>query len=369
MMKMVDSIAMNSINLGPGANQTLGLEQMKTLPQPLEDIPKHAVLPEHLGRSISEILKADAPAVIVQMDYCVSDLIMWLYYHWHGTLIVCTGNRTVFEQVVGASGRILRLSVINPYCQQGCPDDGHKGQIRVASYQGFETSHANSWEAQCKPETNSDRGSAHSGSYPSDLYDVRNPFYRPYLKLRNLEMNQAQWSAQVIIRTLINQRVKATDSTLSLRLDPTSDHTFRWWLKLAPSILQLTYHEENNKTVRPLYTPEAVTMLETADSALASQTSSMDVQDIIEHYPELTDAMEKAANRCQCGCERIGITNHGCLQTVILGEIVLLVGHALAEAAGATQASNMTDGPKSIFDATIRLLGTVASQGVILWGD
>jgi hypothetical protein len=54
------------------------------------------------------------------------------------------------------------------------------------------------------------------------------------------------------------------------------------------------------------------------------------------------------------------------------GEIVILIGHALAETAGVTRVSNLTDGPdgpKSIFDATIRLLDTSSCQKTILWGD
>jgi hypothetical protein len=373
--KMVDSIAMNSVNIGPGANQTLGLERMRTLPQQLEDLPKHALQPEQLGRSICEILKADASELIVQMDYCVSDLIAWLYYHWHGTLMVYTGNKTAFEQVLGGSGRILRLTVTNPHCQQGCPQDGHEGTIRVASCQGFDTSYPKPWEAKCRFKTGSDRSSARSGSYPSELYDIRNPFFRPYLKLNEKESKQAQRSAQEIVYALINQRVRVTDSTLSLRLDPTSDQTFRWWLKMAPSILQLNLdlaqNEAKNKAIRPLYTPEDM-MLDSADSDLASHTSSVDVQDVTEHYYELTDAMAMAGTRCECGCKRSRNTKDGCLQTVMLGEIVILIGHALAEAAGATRVSNLTDGPdgpKSIFDATIRLLDTIACQGIILWGD
>jgi hypothetical protein len=286
-MKMVESIAMNSINFGPGANETLGLERMKTPPQQLEDLPKHALQPEQLGRSISAILKADAPELIVQMDYCLSDLITWLYYHWHGTLIVYIGNRAVLEQVVGASRRILRLSVTNLHCQQGCPEDGHRGTIRVACSQGFEISPTNSWEAQCRFKMNSDWGSTHFGSYPSELYDIRNPFFRPYLKLNKMESKRAQRSAQEIVHALINQRVKVTDSTLSLRLDPTSDQTFRWWLKMVPSILQLNLdlaqHQEKNKTIQPLYTPEADVMFEAADLELASHTSLIDVQDVTEH--------------------------------------------------------------------------------------
>lgn len=373
--KMVDSIAMNSVNLGPGANQTLGLERMRTLPQQLEHLPKHTIQPEQLGRSICAILKADASELIVQMDYCVSDLIAWLYYHWHGTLMVYIGNKTIFEQVVGGLGRILRLTVTNPHCQQGCPEDGHEGTIRVASYKDFDTDYPDSWGARCRFKTNSSWDGAHSGSYPSELYDIRNPFCRPYLKPNAKESIQARRSAQEIVYALINQRVRATDSTLSLRLDHTSDQTFRWWLTMAPTILQLnldhTSGPTKNKPIRPLYTPEDV-MIECADSDLASHTSSIDVEDVIEHYPELTDAMECAGTRCECGCRGCRNTKDGCLQTVILGETIILVGHALAEAAGATGVSNLADGPagpKSIFDATIRLLDTIACQGIILWGD
>ena len=108
------------------------------------------------------------------------------------------------------------------------------------------------------------------------------------------------------------------------------------------------------------------------DSILDSETFDTDVSAVIDLYPEIKDAMSFAGNRCACGCHGTSYTlKGGCLQTFMYAQVVLLIGHAMAESSGATTVSHVNSGLSSeaLIESTTRFLDNLSSQGLIFWGD
>jgi hypothetical protein len=85
--------------------------------------------------------------------------------------------------------------------------------------------------------------------------------------------------------------------------------------------------------------------------------------------------MALAKQRCECGCRKgapsgdVDDGGAGCRQILMAAQVLLYIAHALAEAAGAEDVSNMrgADSAKDLMDATMELLGTIATDGYITW--
>ena len=108
------------------------------------------------------------------------------------------------------------------------------------------------------------------------------------------------------------------------------------------------------------------------DSDLDSETSDTDVSDVMSLYPEISDAVKLASQRCTCGCaDPMYALKGGCLQSLMYAQVVLLVGHAMAESSGAVDISHVRSGTSGhyLISATTRFLDNIATQGLILWGD
>jgi hypothetical protein len=88
-------------------------------------------------------------------------------------------------------------------------------------------------------------------------------------------------------------------------------------------------------------------------------------------YPELSEILQMASERCNCGCLSIIDTDddEGCLQTLVASHFFQLIGHSLADAAGISDISNLRtiEGVKSLVSATKTILVTIPIEGRITW--
>ena len=102
------------------------------------------------------------------------------------------------------------------------------------------------------------------------------------------------------------------------------------------------------------------------DSSSGADFTLSEIKDL---YPELTDSMQIAAERCQCGCkssiERLDMD--GCLQALAVTQLLLLVAHGLVDSAGVRDISNFygENSAHSLIDATIVILVGIATRGEI----
>jgi hypothetical protein len=97
---------------------------------------------------------------------------------------------------------------------------------------------------------------------------------------------------------------------------------------------------------------------------------------IAKWYPEIYAALQLVYDRCECGCRYNGLGNTlneeldaGCLLALMFSEIMLNIAHAMAEAAGASNASNLqgVSTATNISEAAVALLGSIAQDAEILW--
>ncbi|KAK7952813.1 uncharacterized protein PG986_008541 [Apiospora aurea] len=369
--KMVDIIALNSVNIGEGVVDVPGLPRLEVMPDVLRSLPIHVLSPEVLARAIVEIQLSTSDSTLVTMAYCATDLIGWIYYHWSGVLEVWVSNRQIFVEPLGDSSRVLQIFVTEPECTRDCTAKHSPSQINVCELHQNQSSER--WSETANFQSRTHEKWDHAGAYRLDIYDIHNPYSLATLELSRKEQKLARLCAQSLVRTVLNQKVRATGSSIALRIDEKSETTVEWWMWAFPSLCQENLSgEDKGAQTSQVYKQDGEHM-SPEDSMIASETSTIDVEDVLDHYSELKDIMDLASERCVCGCEKGEYRlRPGCLQSVILAQALMLIGHALAQAAGATSASNLspTD-PYStpVIDATIRVLDSLATQGMILWGD
>jgi hypothetical protein len=203
-----------------------------------------------------------------------------------------------------------------------------------------------------------------------------------FLSLNKTERKTCEKSAQRIVRSVMNLRVRAGNATygknVNLRVDDVTSsdsvREFHSWTQNIPSLLQL--HLEDQRYTRQLYHPPDDTFVHRPEinSRLEEEEvkneTFYEVANIIKWYPELSDAMDFARDRCTCGCKEVlSQIRLGCLQSAVYAEVLLIVGHAMAEAAGAVDISNLAGSrlSRALVVATARLLGDIAHGGIIWW--
>jgi hypothetical protein len=212
------------------------------------------------------------------------------------------------------------------------------------------------------------------------LYEFKNPFESGLLKLSKTEIITCEKQAQSIVRSFMNLRVKplAGHDGQNISLIVTEDASsltssqFRDWVQSVPSLLQKNL---GGTFERNIYNPNLdVYVVPEINDFLGEHTSESFYSPhlILRWYPEIHDALEQHRSRCACGCEEVlgRSLRRGCLQSLIYSQILLLVGHAMAEAGGAESISHVegSDSSKALMFTTSRLLGDVAS-GKIHWSE
>lgn len=345
--KMVTSIGLHAINMGNGVGP---------LPDSLEALPKHYLTPQTFAESVQTIQGISQSDILVQVECCAIDLLSWIYHHWIGTLSVSGENTIIFHEPVGESSLNLTFMITNPN-----RPDGNVGSIWIGTYQ------ESSFKAS-QPVYEGSLGSTpdffnYSG-YRSQLYEFRNPFTlaRVSLGLNNKETRAARISAQDIVRSILELPVGPADhGKLRLIIKKSAETKFRWWLARTPALLQENLSDSKTPT-RPLFTAD--------DGRKSKRNIQYDLISLVHWYPEIADATKTAAERCECGCQhKMTELDEGCLQAVTIAEVLMIVGHSMADAAGAADVSNFrgSESARSLLDATMNFLGRIVCDGEITW--
>ena len=209
-----------------------------------------------------------------------------------------------------------------------------------------------------------------TSSYPSSrrpLFTFCNPFliklydcgYGVSVGLNSEEKEYAASAVQKVSRSILELFVEPRyGRSLCLTIMKKARTKFRFWLARMPSILQQDPNWMNVSEI-PFKSDEDES--ETPDDGKAN------ISLIVDSYPDIQFALMAVAPRCHCGC--VEQVDEGCLQSIMLAEIVLLVGHSLADAAGASDISNLRgrETGRDLLDATSTLLTEVVRNGEIRW--
>ncbi|RYP23389.1 hypothetical protein DL765_001094 [Monosporascus sp. GIB2] len=382
----VHSIALHTTNSTP---------DFVRLPDVLQKLGQHLMTAKALFGSISAIQRILSNDIFVHMQYCVADLLSWIYHHWSGQLLVVNNNEKIFNENLGPEiskgKRSLTVVIENSCAAVGrCYDFNHeRGCVSVGTTHDSAFVDA-SFEPSFKTESTSRAHLPNTSVERSKLYEIadRNPYVRYYLTINEKEDIAAQRSAQEIVRSIMALHVVPTGgTTLRIQLTPEGTPSFQWWTVCVPSLLQQDNLASESAPIRPLYRPRskaeslALKGVDTRKIPPVSKQAEMrgrgyyQLPAICKLYPEIADAMALAKQRCECGCRKgtsssdVGDGGAGCRQILMAAQILLYIAHALAEAAGAEDVSNVhgIDSAKGLIDAAMEFLGTIATDGYISW--
>lgn len=221
------------------------------------------------------------------------------------------------------------------------------------------------------------------------------PFQTRHCHLNHKEQKTAEKVAQDIVRLIVDLPVSPIQAVLGFKLDKKSKVKYRWWLKKTPTILQknlsATDDKKNPRATDGKKNSEPSSRQERSSyrASLIPQEDKVHLNEIrgddndhytpgqiTKWYPDVCTALELAYERCECGCNERVIDDileeeldSGCLLALIFSETMLHVAHAMAEAAGASDVSNLhgVDTAITLAEAAVALLGPIAKYGEIMW--
>lgn len=374
--------------------------------------------------------KHDNGDLFVQATLCPTDLLRWILHHWVGRLEVSYGNRFIFKELLTsptsklATREAKMTFMITGSCeghvQTRCHSADHVGSVWIG--------HPHSTlmlPGDVIFETATDPLAGYqTGRVPCKVYDFVNPYTSLSLSLTDTETRAAKAASRAIIIRILNTAVTPSSGGVNLRVvehEDDSSKPFRTWVSRIPAILQWDLPVDTAPHRIPPPSPvqgdyisdnsdlnddidqknesddlEASTQLDhlTGHSSESDGIPiAFDLDRLCVQYPELQSAIQLGRVRCKCGCnDRPGepITAAqsvprrasgkqrqsdepiaaGCVQSAMFGEVMLNIGHALADAGGAESVSNLlgSESSRSLLEAAVNLLFSISDLGEITWG-
>jgi len=383
----VHSIALHTTNSAPN---------LAELPKELQRLGHHVMTANALFGAISATRKITSDDISIHMQYCATDLMNWIYHHWSGRLLVVSNNEKVYDEdlmhATHTAKRVLTVFIDKGCTAKRCHDVNHsQGSISIGTTHN-PTSNGAPFDPSFKTDGISQAHLPNTSAGRSKLYEIadRNPYVKYYLTISQKEDVKAQTTALEVVRSIMALYVApGSDMTLRIESPPVKDsRTFQWWAVCAPSLLQQDNLLPEDASIRRIYWPgrpfeEKFELKGMNPHKIPSVQKQAEMRArgyyrlsaICKLYPEILDAMAMARQRCQCGCRTTLLSSDvddnadGCRQTLMAAQVLLYISHALAEAAGAEDVSNVhgTSSAKGLINATMELLGTIAVDGYIDW--
>ncbi|KAL8758723.1 MAG: hypothetical protein Q9184_003843, partial [Pyrenodesmia sp. 2 TL-2023] len=374
--KTVDSIHLHVSNTGFWTGPC---------PKELDQLTKHYIDSGNLAEIIQEFSKPQLSCsnLVLQMDCYIVEIIDWVLTHWSGIVELCIDNLIVFRDTLGMSGYLLTVS-IDSSCTTGgeCAPGTHEQKFRIGMISGQAGGGPRVvYSGSLGVDETSAEFDVYS-SHRSQLYDIQNPFKTHHFCLNPLELKRAQMAGQELVRCILALPVvplwgsqNVTIPYFGLRVVRESTTKFRWWLKKIPSMVQLNLGV--TMSPRSLFSPNH-DVDDGTDQGYRRYRYS--IRETADWYPEIRALMEMAYERCVCGCHDKGFNmfligpselNDGCLVNLIIYEVLLVIGHALADGAGAVDISNLhgRDSAVGLAEEVKKFLCCIAAYGTIHWNS
>ncbi|KAK5655748.1 hypothetical protein OQA88_5285 [Cercophora sp. LCS_1] len=380
LFKLVDSVHLHVVN----TDQT---QKSTGIPEALQSLDAY-----YMGNNLPDIVKSIQELsskklnIFMEMSGYIVDVVDWVLHHWQGKLTISLDSTIVLDEQLGEAQMACTL-MISPYCED--PNTNLVGKlldgswhskpapgVRIAS--GGKVGEkwpnpASSWGATARARSGADRSQARTG-----LYQYKNPLDTEHMRLTKKERNEAHRCAQDIIRSLIELPVEPMALGKWLVLTQVRDSKTKFGSWQNPSILQTDLGQEVVKT-RLLYLARRCSSLSSRPGVKSKPMVQHKPSEVVGLYEELGSGLQLVEKRCECGCKgyqddeesrkRLDGLNSGCLCTVMLVEMVLMIGNAMAEASGAVDVSQHAgeQAVKGMVKVVMNLLGSIATRGQIRW--
>lgn len=311
----------------------------------------------------------DAPEqVMVQSERLLTNLVLWLVWHFDGRLRIVVSGSIIYDRVLGPASRTVECRV-GKFCSES--DEGKEcaspGTAEASpSFEIFECIGGN-------------LKSLFSGRYDTQQTFMSEPrvrqklYHSPFRYLQGVQKSlgiQTQRTAQEVLKWYCQLPVERDDmgSRLNFRLllDPNLDWSGLRVMDLlgrTPALLNAYCGELGRPSVvfspPPQSAPPAVVddLMEMADE----DYYAMDLEDsdeegeskeefeekpplLVKYFPILQDLLQQAQLACkcfQCSKGRPLLWDGNCLRHRALMEVMFYFGHGIADAFGAPDASGV----------------------------
>jgi hypothetical protein len=338
------------------------------LPKAIESLHPHFLGIRRVGHVIKKIRDMSHNDIVIEMDGCFLDLIDWIFHHWQGGLLVSVNNLIVLDKHFGIEKELCTIVINAEGADDSVPGDPPDGtqrkpepEVRIGAR--HQNNKPREWQMRVPPDSMMHPQS----SYRTAIYDFQNPLETYNASLDAREKGLAEKYAREIVWSIVNLPVSPSQSALGFKVSRESKTKLGWWLHKTPTILQKNHGEIPTR------------MLYTGLNDRPSDSRARTADDVIRMYPELLAGLNLVKDRCFCGCNerRAGQPlgwpepDSGCLLSIMLFQMILLIGHALAEGLGAVSVSQLSgeQGTRDIVDAVMTVLERIAANGAIYWSS
>ncbi|KAF2259089.1 hypothetical protein CC78DRAFT_593012 [Lojkania enalia] len=351
--KIVSSIWCNVVN-------SLGLEQTSCgvlrLPDELRDIcPRGHHLESHtLGLAMSK-LRNGPNQVIIESEHLLTNLALWLVLHFHGKLSVVVSGATVYEKVLGKEEKHIELRTKRFCDPHGKCKDTEKPMFKMYTVVGS------------KIDARMMSGVYDTQQTLENVPRVRQALYKSPVKYpgstvsRSLQLRTRSTAKKITIWLLGRTLERDLNSNqLSFRVlhDVKSSSGFPTVADIVarvPLITNMDWIIDEDAASVVFKYPKAPTVEEwlepvQSDDEMIGESEPSEEDDdedtpakLPNYFPILQDLLALVRKSCNCHICRLPKPrfhfNQGCLQRMVLHEVLFYIGHAIADALGAPDAS------------------------------
>jgi hypothetical protein len=294
--------------------------------------------------------------LVIQSKHLLTNLVLWLIWHFDGLLRVVAGGKKIYEVQLGLQRTTLECRV-SQVCVEGASCPGSKGAeaftILEPAAEGLKSIFGGNYDSQTilmsEPRVR------------QKLY--HSPFQYPRGAAHSLRI-QTQRTAQELIRWFVNLPVSkvARSSQLEFWVHLKTNDQTSLQLRIAdllgtsPALLNMQCGELGRAFVvfsRP-YRPPPLTVDDFMDrSDTEGATTEDDIVDskerplkILRYFPILQDLMDVVRVSCKCyNCfgqlsKYQFVWDEGCLRFKAFMEVMFFFSHSIADAMGVCDASS-----------------------------
>ena len=361
--KIVSSIWYNVVNSGIIKSGQLGSNESLPLPRELKEVcPRgHNIESHTLGLVFSQLRKP-RPQVIIESDHVISNLALWLIYHFNGHLRVTVSSKIIFDETLGLDKTQIELRT-RKFCSASGPCES---ETSVPSFKIYFMVAGHLEELL-------------NGKYDTKMTLEQNPRVRQRLyqpQIRPPSGSAGRESMKVLTRQTAHEIVKwllslpvslqlcSNELSFAINMDSETSDSDRNLLVAdllarIPSILNMGWGEPSAAKVIFSQLPDDPIPL-TIDNSFDTDSddensvlrdignedmSEPTPETILPHFPILRDLLQEARKSCRCTyCRKPGRPSKlefavGCLQHSSFMEVMTYVAHSIADAFGAEDTS------------------------------
>ena len=294
---------------------------------------------------------------VLRTDFLLRDVVLWLFYHYDGHLVITVSGRVIYEQDFGNPRRELEVHV-----KSSCPD----GEPCAKDMAGF-------WEILQNIRGNlEDFISGHCSSssdtppqpgFRQPLYTINQDYEEHILYDRGIQA-LIKCTAQRIMRWMLSTPVLPQKDFSNVgftavcgenTVNSTSEFGLRDVLYRTPSILQFNWGVTPEPPI--IFFDKESKSTDTSNSENDPLTIKLGT--ILDYFPILDTLLMKVCPQCMCTyCSAKGDKKRrlkrGCLGRLAIEQVLFLLAHGIADGFGVSDRSAV-----SVITPTLNGIATV----------